>query len=120
MNTKQLFKTVAEHLLNQQKQSKKGGSCMYRGRAGNKCAVGCLISDEAYTEDLEGLRAKSELVVEALYTSLNYALTEIDIDLLEELQAIHDNDLVEDWEVRLDNLSNKMFEAPLYTILQEN
>ena len=120
MNTKQLFKTVAEHLLNQQQQSENGGLCMYRGPYGNKCAVGCLISDEVYTTKLEGLATGAERVVKAINTSLNDVLTESDIDLLVELQTIHDNDLVEDWEVRLDNLSNKMFEAPLYTILQEN
>ena len=120
MNKKQLFKTVAEHLLNQQAKSAIGGLCMYRVTNGNKCAVGCLISDKVYTEDLEGLATSAEPIVEAINTSLNDVLTESDIDLLGELQLIHDNDLVEDWEVRLDNLSHKMFEAPLYTILQEN
>jgi len=120
MNKKQLFKTVAEHLLNQQEQSEKGGLCMYRGPYGNTCAVGCLISDEAYTTKLEGLAVGAKLVVKALNTSLNDSLTESDIDLLIDLQNIHDNFLVEDWEVRLDNLAHNMFEAPLYTILQEN
>ena len=120
MNKKQLFKTVAEHLLNQQAKSAIGDLCMYRVPNGNKCAVGCLISDKVYTEDLEGLAADSGRMAEALNTSLNDSLTESDIDLLVELQLIHDNDLVEDWEVRLDALANKMFEAPLYTILQEN
>ena len=91
MNKKQLFKTVAEHLLNQQEQSEKGGLCMYRGPYGNTCAVGCLISDEAYTTKLEGLAVGAKLVVKALNTSLNDSLTESDIDLLIDLQNIHDN-----------------------------
>lgn len=60
MKSKQeLFDTVARHLLTQRRQSKVvGGQCRYRwedpwGRV-LRCAIGCLIPDEAYKPSYEG------------------------------------------------------------------
>ena len=46
-----------DHLVKQGKKSvnvHEGIGCAYRGRGGTMCAVGCLISDQAYSFKMEG------------------------------------------------------------------
>lgn len=38
-----------------------GSRCLYKTEEGNKCAIGCLLSDDEYDERFEGLNA-SEVV----------------------------------------------------------
>lgn len=58
MKTMDIFKHVGKHLLTQNEQSlvdrDTDRSCAYRGDGGLKCAVGCLITDEAYDPAIEG------------------------------------------------------------------
>jgi hypothetical protein len=54
-----IFDTVARHLFTQGCQATKDDSCLYRGPNGTKCAVGILIPDSAYTEDMEFQSAES-------------------------------------------------------------
>ena len=49
------YNRVKAHLLAQGRPATFQGSCVYRSPSGLKCAVGCLITDEAYDEDLEGV-----------------------------------------------------------------
>lgn len=56
MTKQEMFDKVAEHLL------KQGGPawdnmCMYRAPNGRKCAAGCLIPDNLYRKEWEGLAA---------------------------------------------------------------
>ena len=58
----QIVKDIAAHLAKQREQSKKvrgdnDSYCSYRGDEGLMCAVGCLIPDEMYNVDLEGMSA---------------------------------------------------------------
>lgn len=48
------FDTVVSFLIAQGKPAKGRDGCMYRGPDGTKCAAGCLIPDEMYSEDMEG------------------------------------------------------------------
>ena len=51
----ELFNEVVSHLRKQKKQSlSQHGYCMYRGEDGLKCAIGHLIPDERYHNDMEG------------------------------------------------------------------
>ena len=54
MDRQEVFDKVARHLLMQGKKSVEGLSCLYRSADGSKCAVGCLIPDEAYDPKYEG------------------------------------------------------------------
>ena len=54
MTNQETFDRVAEHLLKQDAKSLRHGACAYRGDAGFKCAVGCLISDDEYGPGIEG------------------------------------------------------------------
>lgn len=66
----QLSETIRDHLIKQKAKSQSEfGSCKYRNDAGMMCAVGCLITDEAYNADLEGKMSNDLLVVEALNRS---------------------------------------------------
>lgn len=93
MNAQEIFDTVATHLLKQNARSMggigDGGEpyCRYRGDAGRKCAIGCLIPDEVYTTEME------RNPVGALTTRFKEALPSYfreHIALLCDLQTIHD------------------------------
>lgn len=63
----QLIKDISAHLAKQRKQSLRYeaaglSSCAYRGYDGSMCAVGCLIPDELYDKEIEGLG--SEMVLD--------------------------------------------------------
>lgn len=60
--------------------------CAYRGNAGSKCAVGCLIPDEAYTRAFEGMPLSE--IMEQVPT-----IKGLDLDFLVTLQAAHDGSL---------------------------
>ena len=55
-NIQETFDEVANHLIQQGKQSQSDifHGCAYRSKDGLACAVGCLIDDKFYTEDIEG------------------------------------------------------------------
>lgn len=66
------------------KQSKGGVGCAYRGYGGLKCAVGHLIEDANYHEDLEGIAADAPEVMRAARMSDNHC------QLLADMQGAHD------------------------------
>lgn len=118
MNMLEVFNKVEAHLLAQGvksiRKSLKQDMCAYRGAGGLRCAVGCLIKDEFYHEDLEGramLPDKKEddhqmLLEEALIKSgidLNSTMTH----MLGDLQSLHDTVKPEVWKQRLQNLRVK-------------
>ena len=93
MTMQEIFDKVSTHLLTQGKKSKSmlTNTCLYRGPGGTSCAVGCLIKDEFYTEDLENKLSVSTPVTEALEKSGVTVTQEID-KLLRDLQKLHDGD----------------------------
>jgi hypothetical protein len=69
--------------------------CAYRGENGTKCTFGHVIPDALYKRSMEGMNAKALLCTEPMY-SINNATAlqpslEVHVDLLEALQAAHDN-----------------------------
>lgn len=68
--------------------------CVYHGESGQKCAVGVLITDEAYDEKMEGSALSySPLVEEVLAKSLDLSELSLSfIDALSDLQSIHDDE----------------------------
>ena len=105
----EVFDQVAEHLLNQKKQSldpdKHNDICVYRAPGGLKCAVGCLIADEEYLEKWEG---KGWAII-----GQNIA-KDLDIDfdgehenLLIRLQSVHDNYEPDQWLTNLKHLAEE-------------
>jgi len=118
MKKQKVFKQVAQHLLTQDERCEgvKDGhdGCFYRHpEAALKCAIGCLISDEFYHEDLEAKDVTHDYVIEALQDSLKQTITSSDTSLLEDLQKIHDDVIEGDWGKELGKLAKKHFNKDL-------
>lgn len=119
-NLIQISEKIRDHLTKQKAQSKSAyacsltQSCAYRGNGGLMCAVGCLIKDEDYSENLESLTADMTDVVNALFNSLGFELDQTMIQLCMDWQAYHDDNhngfCYENWiETGLDDNSPEMF-----------
>lgn len=112
--TKQeVFNQVATHLLKQNERSCRevDGVCMYRNSRGLKCAVGCLISDDEYIQLFEN--NTWDYVVKTLMLAPNAHL-----ELITELQHIHDNYNPIDWQQRLEELANRHHGLTMPWVLQ--
>lgn len=99
MDAQEIFDTVASHLLTQKAKAVDGDSCMYRAPDGKKCAVGCLITDEEYSPDMEG-SAISDLIDNGGMKRFSPFKA-----LLEDLQGLHDFALLEEWPRRLRDIA---------------
>jgi hypothetical protein len=62
MDTQQAFDLVIQHLWNQNRTSRRdwreAEGCAYRGTGGARCAIGALIPDDLYRDDMEGLSSR--------------------------------------------------------------
>lgn len=99
---KQGCKSMVPHLGNQLPAQ----CCRYRGPGGTKCAAGALIPDDKYSPEMEG----ESLFVPPMEDELGLAgrvLKELghDLDLLSQLQYVHDNWPVAQWESRFQGLA---------------
>ena len=104
MNKEQIFSTVKEHLLTQNRRSLSGNRCMYRGHDNTKCAVGCLITDEQYKPEMEGIRVFGLITDhEALKPLAEH------LHLLTALQDVHDNIAVQDWPEALTLVAKRFY-----------
>lgn len=119
-NDMQVMDYVVSNLLKQGKKSvesfmnydtdeyEQSGDCVYRGfiRDGDgqimdtlKCAVGHIISDDVYDEQLESQTIDNIHVLEAVKTSCeNWVVSDNSLGMLKVLQRIHDMIDPEKWE----------------------
>lgn len=102
MTAQQIYNTVRNHLLTQNRKSvydSNNINCFYRGPNGTKCAIGCLISDSEYSTELEGRN---------IYSLKNTFTWMIEHEqLLTDLQYVHDSIPVDTWKVELDKVANR-------------
>lgn len=92
MTNQEIFDKVVRHLLTQKAQSTDGSNCLYRGEHGMSCAVGCLISDEHYTPDIESRDVSYCLVVDVLEKSgIGVRANDACLNMLHSLQSFHDS-----------------------------
>lgn len=109
MTAQEVFDTVVRHLHAQGRAARRAGDqmCMYRTDDGLRRAVGCLISDDEYTPDMEGMTV-TQLMDNGQATSVMYE----HYDLLKELQDVHDTS--DNWHnaarmgIMLGNVANRM------------
>ena len=116
MKKKQVFQTVATHLLTQKSKSigpDDTGMCMYKHDSGRSCAVGVLIDSKNYQLDLEGKATDHLEVTQAIEKSLDTNITKSDRDLLCKLQDIHDYSTVDSWREELQGLAHREFNKTL-------
>jgi len=116
MKKKQVFQTVATHLLTQNSKSTDDiflDDCKYQNDDGKQCAIGVLIDSKNYQPELEGKATDALEVIQAVEKSLGTHITKSDRDLLCKLQDIHDYSSVEGWREELEELSDREFNKTL-------
>jgi hypothetical protein len=106
MTKQEIFDTVVRHLKKQGRLAKQFTTdsegravkqCCYRADNGDKCAVGCLITDDEYNPGMEDMSVTLLQMGDRLPTRLTPH-----VDFLETLQAAHDSSsTVEQCMVRL-------------------
>lgn len=110
MTAQEIFDKVATHLLKQGRKAEAttNGSCKYRTDDGLKCAAGCLIPDEEYSVSFECISWRRAARV-AYSNEDNSNLQKLgkiavrigQVELVADLQVMHDDTLVEDWPSEL-------------------
>ena len=90
MNQQEIFDKVATHLIAQGKRSLGWGAdyCAYRGDDGTMCAAGCLIPDDEYKPQFEGIPWVS--IANDVPSFLD--APDEDHDLIDSLQLVHDDE----------------------------
>lgn len=89
----EIFEAVVTHLVNQGVMSHAmDGHCAYRTSKGLKCAIGCLIPDSAYNENIEGLNTDQILDNQGVIFDSNFRTAmRRHRQLLLHLQTLHDD-----------------------------
>lgn len=102
----EVYDQVRDHLLKQNKKSKNpsdpndgSAKCVYRSGE-LRCAAGCLIGDDEYTEEMD---YSSDSGWESL--SKKGIFPKEHVDLIAALQSIHDNRDPSDWKMSLERLA---------------
>ena len=77
-----------------------------------QCAVGCLIKDEHYDQDSIEEQAVTEdsVIVALMESNPKWQIDDISINLLQNLQTVHDRTNVKDWNHYLSHMEN-MFQG---------
>lgn len=111
MTNQEIFDTVSSHLLTQKVQCVGGheGTCEYRNQEGLKCAAGCLIPDELYTELIEGCiwnpehDDNSNILLQGgeLFAQWHNSFSKQNNKLIGKLQRIHDEGDTRNWKLKL-------------------
>lgn len=110
MDKQAVFDRVVAHARLQGKRARDANKCAYRAPDGAACFIGALISDEAYSEGIEGHGVLHCLVLDALLKSGIDVTSMVKENFWTDLQNIHDDCLPESWEEEL-----KLF-ADLYQL----
>lgn len=112
-----IFNKVVAHLRQQGCQALNDNNvCVYRGKNGTKCAIGCLIPDDEYLPSFEGQHIFTIL---DNYSNYNFVATANLIShriLLVSLQVVHDTCPVNDWETEFKMIAERyklQYNAPV-------
>ena len=115
----EIFDQVTHHLLTQKEKSQDIHGCRYRDDKGRSCAVGCLVETEHYNPNFEGvcmdedraMAAGQHFKFQLLRTALRDSGVCLDMKyvslLLLELQELHDETLIVDWEAQLRRVAER-------------
>lgn len=101
-----VFDKAVKHLLTQKRRSMGKRGCAYRGKGGDMCAVGCLISDKAYDPEIEGFAVREAKVLDTLAASGVPTYNKMKF-LLTDLQYVHDDASISLWRSRLQKLAKQ-------------
>ena len=106
ISKQETFNQAYTHLMKQGRKSENDTLCLYRYKliTGEvlKCGAGIFITDEQYTPKMESTIVDDPGLVRDTIINNGH-----DIDLVTEIQAIHDNIAVANWEKHLINLATR-------------
>src|SRR3954452_25038072 len=110
MTPQQIYNRVAKHLLTQNRKSVKPGTmrCLYRGPNGLKCAIGILIPNKLYSEDMERVPVLNLCRFPSLKSRFDGHYS-----LLCELQTVHDSHPVRSWPALLRGVAREFDLKPV-------
>lgn len=136
MTDREIFERVRAHLLKQNARSgivvtdedgEDSTECRYRGPDGMMCAVGCLITDEAYDEAMESalvpgvengvwvsLGPTSSVAAVSALNASGIPARYSTMRLLYNLQSLHDSSPVVNWKSKLDEMAGEFNAAGEY------
>ncbi len=98
MENQEVLDIVTKHLFAQGERAVDGYYCTYFNKdTGRKCAVGCLIPEELYASEMEGLGVDELCHGEDILPVGKYLVDNFDLGFLEALQGIHDLASTEDF-----------------------
>jgi hypothetical protein len=106
---REVFDRVKTHLLTQNARSHVGARCLYRGPGKLKCAVGILIKDEHFNDEFNSEPVDDRRVLEALRASGINVDDERLVELLIDLQTLHDKCSLTFWKEELKNIEKEYF-----------
>jgi hypothetical protein len=108
LSEQEIYERVSAHLLTQRTVSEdNNGTCRLRSKDGRRCAIGSLISDEVYRPNIEGIgisyyqHASDGALLQMFYASNVNAYDQEIMALLIELEAVHDDAGVTEWQTLL-------------------
>jgi hypothetical protein len=99
-SAQEVFDQVKNHLLKQGGRSVDAEKCRYRSSNGMKCAAGCLIGDKEYDAAIEYC-SWDFLVFYKFFAPDSHN------ELISDLQKVHDNVTVPEWEEALKKVAQK-------------
>ena len=114
-----LFKLSADHLIRQGRKAENYfegknstcNACAYRSKDNLKCAIGALISDDQYSEDLERFLPFDHHIHNAIALTHNISISKLDKTsdrMFAMLQGIHDFSEPSEWAQKLTDLAAEM------------
>ena len=106
ITAQEIFDTVVDGLRKQGHTSEDKDGCMYRGPNDAKCAAGILIDQSEYNPNMERGTIAQVLEMNTCPISLRERLLP-HLDLIRELQLIHDKENIPLWETRFSSLAER-------------
>lgn len=112
LTKQEIFDKIRTHLEMQNKRCGKYDKFIKRFKCryynGNdRCAVGCLILPEFYSDFLEDQSLAEKPLLEAIYKSVGRVLTAEELEMLEDLRTIHDYHEVYEWDSMFYQIAKK-------------
>lgn len=117
LSNQEAFNIMVRHLRRQGSPCEVGFDCAYRGGNERMCAVGAIIPNRMYDESFEGhnigalldlhYSRDTDIIETPELLELRYFLRHINVEMLTEMQYVHDNMAPEKWEYQWPLIANK-------------
>lgn len=99
-----IFERIKTHLLTQNQRALEDGRCVYSSVNNLKCAVGCLILSQHYSEELERFHYTDRKIQKALKRS---GIDPVHFPLVYAMARIHDKFGPEEWGEKFERVAKR-------------